>query len=313
MIQNKYLRRHLKKLEKHLSNENPLLLGAVKAYRQLDRVAYKLGLLNPNQSYATGVRWWPVVSVFGSGSQLKHKVLKEFFDLETTSNQSLNEVQYQVYCHTHQTNKPSLPSIALDCDPRFPFYKISKLNSLSNHSQVTQTHFTNIKDCLHLQTTTSDRLKGLLCIVNPDDGLDVSSDNLLTQTIIEQSDLVIVCRSDEDINHEAESENSWDEIVALESNQQNNRQGQNKFLEVTSTSLDQNISIDFKVKQIYINRLYGVLNHLEELSNDIESTTVPKIRALIGSWERGTIWRDCIAFSLLTAVGYFTLILSVLL
>jgi hypothetical protein len=46
------LKERLAALEKHLKQENPLLVDAVQSFRRLDRVAHRLGLLRPDQSYA---------------------------------------------------------------------------------------------------------------------------------------------------------------------------------------------------------------------------------------------------------------------
>ena len=37
----------LDSLEKHLKRENPALMKVVRSYRELDKVAYGLGVLNP--------------------------------------------------------------------------------------------------------------------------------------------------------------------------------------------------------------------------------------------------------------------------
>ena len=58
----------LKHLEAHLEQENPVLLTTVQSFRELDTVAYRMGLFNPEQSFATQIPWWPLISVLGTFS-----------------------------------------------------------------------------------------------------------------------------------------------------------------------------------------------------------------------------------------------------
>ena len=53
----------LSSLEEHLRHENPLLVDAVKGFRRLDKIAYRMGLLSSDQTYAAQIAWWPLVSV----------------------------------------------------------------------------------------------------------------------------------------------------------------------------------------------------------------------------------------------------------
>ena len=59
----------LKKLEEHLKTEegegNDILYDVVQSFRQLDKIAYKLGFLSEQQSYATRLSWWPMISILG--------------------------------------------------------------------------------------------------------------------------------------------------------------------------------------------------------------------------------------------------------
>ena len=45
----------LENLETHLQQENSVLLGTVQSFRVLDRVAYSMGLLEKDQSFATQI------------------------------------------------------------------------------------------------------------------------------------------------------------------------------------------------------------------------------------------------------------------
>ena len=56
------IKQRLKSLEQHLSKESPVLVGAVQSYRLLDQVGRSMGLLNEEQSFATQISWWPMIS-----------------------------------------------------------------------------------------------------------------------------------------------------------------------------------------------------------------------------------------------------------
>ncbi len=76
----KSIRDRLTKLESHLNNENPLLLDVVSRFKKLDTVAYKMGLLDTNESYATSIPWWPLVSVLGTFSAGKSSFINTLFN-----------------------------------------------------------------------------------------------------------------------------------------------------------------------------------------------------------------------------------------
>ena len=64
----KTIKQRLRSLEEHLTKENPVLVASVQSYRQLDRVGHALGLLGAEQSFATQISWWPMISVLGTFS-----------------------------------------------------------------------------------------------------------------------------------------------------------------------------------------------------------------------------------------------------
>jgi hypothetical protein len=65
------LQQRLSELESHLEQENPVLLNVVQSFRALDRVAYRMGLMESNQSFATQIPWWPLISILGTFSSGK--------------------------------------------------------------------------------------------------------------------------------------------------------------------------------------------------------------------------------------------------
>jgi len=118
----KTIKQRLKSLEQHLSKESPVLVGAVNGYRQLDQVGRALGLLNSEQSFATQISWWPMISVLGTFSAGKSTFINYFLDssLQQTGNQAVDD-KFTVVCYGSEHPDQSLPGLALDADPRFRF------------------------------------------------------------------------------------------------------------------------------------------------------------------------------------------------
>ena len=78
----------LQNLETHLAQENPVLLDTVKSFRELDRVAYRTGLLAKDDSFATHIPWWPLVAVLGTFSSGKSTFINHYLGhrLQRTGN-----------------------------------------------------------------------------------------------------------------------------------------------------------------------------------------------------------------------------------
>ena len=72
------LSQHIKNLQANLARENPILLDVVKSFRLLDRVAYRLGILSPDESFTTRVPWWPMISILGTFSSGKSTFINEY-------------------------------------------------------------------------------------------------------------------------------------------------------------------------------------------------------------------------------------------
>ena len=122
----KTLKQRLKNLELHLKKENPVLVSAVQTYRQLDQVGRSLGLLNSEQSFATQISWWPMISVLGTFSAGKSTFINHYLgeSIQSTGNQAVDD-KFTVICFGGEQGSQALPGSALDADPRFPFYQIS--------------------------------------------------------------------------------------------------------------------------------------------------------------------------------------------
>jgi len=179
----------IKRLEQHLKQENPVLAASVVTFRKLDKIARKLGLMGTDRSYAEQVSWWPVISVLGTFSAGKSTLLNQYVgqDLQRTGNQAVDD-KFTVICYgTGETT--TLPGLALDTDPRFPFYQISR-----EIERVAEGEGRRVDSYLQLKTCKADSLRGKIFIDSP--GFDAdrqrSSTLLITDHIINLSDLVLV-------------------------------------------------------------------------------------------------------------------------
>jgi hypothetical protein len=184
------VKQRLRSLEQHLRQENPVLVSAVQSYRHLDHVGHSLGMLTTEQSFATQISWWPMISVLGTFSAGKSTFINHYLDyaLQQTGNQAVDD-KFTVICFGGEHALQSLPGLALDADPRFPFYQIS--NELE---KVAKGEGRRVDNYLQLKTCPSERLRGKIIIDSP--GFDADSQRTatlrLTDHIVDLSDLVLV-------------------------------------------------------------------------------------------------------------------------
>lgn len=180
----------LNKLKEHLKEEHTIFPEIVDSFRLLDKVAYKLGFLSPDESYATRLSWWPMISVLGAYSSGKSTFINHYLkhDLQQTATQALDD-KFTVICFSSDDQIKTLPGIALDADPRFPFYRISR-----DILELTAENDQRIDAYLQLKTCPSEQVRGKILIDSP--GFDAdrqrSSTLRLTEHIIALSDLVLV-------------------------------------------------------------------------------------------------------------------------
>jgi len=180
----------LNNLEKHLEQENPVLLSTVQSFRELDKVAHGMGLLQRDQSFATRIPWWPLVSVLGTFSAGKSTFVNYFLGskLQRTGNQAVDD-RFTVIVYSPDETVRTLPGVSLDSDPRFPFYRVSR-----DIEQVAAGEGKRIDSYLQLKTCRSDRLRGKILIDSPGFDADAQRDAVLriTDHMIDLSDLVLV-------------------------------------------------------------------------------------------------------------------------
>ncbi len=184
------IEQRLKQLETHLAQENPVLLQAVQSFRTLDQVAQGMGLLSREASYATQISWWPLISILGTFSAGKSTFINHFLGekIQRSGNQAVDD-KFTVICYSREQSGHVLPGIALDSDPRFPFYRISR-----EIEQVAQGEGERIDAYLQLKTCSSEKLRGKILIDSP--GFDADAQRTatlrITDHIIDLSDLVLV-------------------------------------------------------------------------------------------------------------------------
>lgn len=187
------INKYLKSLQKHLADEhpdNPTLANAVKSFRKMDYVGHSMGLIGKDESYATCVTWWPMIAVLGTFSAGKSTYINSYLNmpLQRTGNQAVDD-KFTVICYSRQNEAKTLPGIALDADPRFPFFQISR--SIEEISEAGQER---IDAYLQLKTCPSENIRGKILIDSP--GFDADNQRAstlrLTQHIINLSDLVLV-------------------------------------------------------------------------------------------------------------------------
>lgn len=184
------MRDRLDSLRSHLMRENPILVDAVDRFRELDKVAYRMGLLETSESYATSISWWPLISILGTFSAGKSTFINGYtgIKLQQTGNQAVDD-KFTVVCFSQEDEVRVLPGLSLDADPRFPFYQIS-----DEIEKVAAGEGSRIDSYLQLKTCPSEHLKGKILIDSPGFDADAQRTSTLriTDHIIDLSDLVLV-------------------------------------------------------------------------------------------------------------------------
>lgn len=190
MAESAQLAQRLRSLEEHLAQENPVLLHAVASFRKLDKVARRIGFLHSDESYATRITWWPMVAVLGTYSSGKSTFINHYLQakLQLTGNQAVDD-HFTVVCFSKEGTARVLPGLALDADPRFPFYQVSRAIE-----EITAGEGRRIDAYLQLKTSPSEHIRGKILIDSPGFDADAQRTGTLriTNHIIDLSDLVLV-------------------------------------------------------------------------------------------------------------------------
>ncbi len=190
MSRKNYAQNRLQRLKDHLQHENSDLMEAVDSYSELDQIAWRIGLLPRGISYANHISWWPLVSVLGTFSAGKSSFINTWLgeDVQRSGNQAVDD-RFTVLSYGPDKKVKTLPGQALDSDPRFPFYQISK-----DIEDVSPGDGNKIDKFLQMKVVPSDILRGKLVIDSP--GFDADEQRKstlrLTKHIVRLSDLVLV-------------------------------------------------------------------------------------------------------------------------
>jgi len=179
-----------KKLKEYLSAENPVLLDVIDKYKALDKLGHKIGLIEPNETYTSHISWWPMISILGTFSAGKSSFINEYIGstIQQSGNQAVDD-KFTVICYGNNEEATTLPGLALDADPRFPFYNISE-----EINKVDSGDGNRVNLYLQLKTLKSPQVKGKILIDSPGFDADSQRDGILriTNHIVEMSDLVLV-------------------------------------------------------------------------------------------------------------------------
>lgn len=181
---------YVQNLERHLSEENPLLVDVARNFQTIDSVANDLGLIRPDQSTARQIPWWPLISILGLFSAGKSSFINHFLKakVQRTGVQAVDD-RFTVLCYSLDPVVKTLPGLALDADPRFPFYQISR-----DIDEAMEGEGKRINAYLQLKTCNSENLKGKILIDSPGFDADAqrSATLRITKHIIDISDLVLI-------------------------------------------------------------------------------------------------------------------------
>ena len=154
-------------------------LHLAETFSELDKIAHKLGFLSPEQSYTDKISECAMISVLGVYSAGKSTFINNYLgqaEFQRSAMQAVDD-KFTVICFSDNESN-QLPGLALDADPRFPFYQIGK----------------EITKYLQLKSCPSERLKDKILIDSP--GFDADQQRTatldITQHILDFSDLVLV-------------------------------------------------------------------------------------------------------------------------
>ncbi len=180
----------LKTLASHLEVESQSMVELLPTFSKLDKILMGLGLLANNDSLTTRVPWWPLISVLGTYSSGKSTFINDYLgeSLQATGNQAVDDM-FTVICYGPADHSRVLPGMALDADPRFPFYRMSE-----KIEDVAAGEGKLIGSFLHLKTCGNEKIKGKILVDSPGFDADDQRRSTLrvTDHIIDLSDLVLV-------------------------------------------------------------------------------------------------------------------------
>lgn len=318
--------KYLINLEKQFAHDNLVLQKSAKVFHELDQLEFDLGLLEMDETTACKNSWWPMISLVGGNSTAKARFVNSYLGAtQLVSGIQASSHKFTVLLHNSQSNSATLPGTALDVDPRYPFYQISK-----RMEQLQKGEGARLNAYLELKTLNSDRLKGRLFIDTPN--ISAAPGNLissmLTKQTVENSDLVLVFT---DVFESASP--SLDELVQLIISHQDSNKfiylideplamlspaksneiiaswqrklaglglhtGQFIIVANQQNSINPSSKVDFseidqRLGNVAYDRSYRVLDSLEKSIHNIEAVVIPEVKKGI------TLWKDRVNMSTL--------------
>jgi hypothetical protein len=330
--------KYLINLEKNFANNSPALLKSLTIFHDLDQIEYELGLIEIDETTASKKSWWPIINLIGGNSTAKSRFINNYLGTEQVlPGIQISNQKYTVLLPNSQTNSATLPGTALDVDPRYPFYQISK-----KIEQLQENEGSRINSYVELKTIHSDRLKGKLFIDSPNIiTMQTSPTNLmLMEYSIENSDLILVFT---DLFESASP--MLDELVQLIALQQDT----NKFVyliddpiaTLNSTKANEVVTswqkklarlglhtgqfiiipngqnsinlqnkadfteIDQRIANVENDRSYRILDFLEKNIKHIEDVVIPEVRKAIILWKERVNISSLLILSLFATIAVF--------
>lgn len=330
--------KYLVNLEKNFAHENPALLRSIKIFHDLDQIEYDLGLIEQDETTASKNSWSPIVSFIGGNSTAKARFINSYLgDNQANSGIQASTHKFTVLLQSSQTNLATLPGTALDVDPRYPFYQISK-----KMEQLQKGEGDKVNSHLELKALNSERLKGKLFIDSPNLGAIPESpvNSMLLKHMIENSDLILIFTDifgstspllEEVIQHIETHQDSnkfvflIDEPIAAINPSKTNEiilSWQRKLATMNITtgqfiiapsqqnSITTQTKVDFseidqRMGNVSLDRTYRILNSLEKNIRDIEDVVFPEVRKGITLWKERVNLTSLIVLSFIATLAVF--------
>jgi hypothetical protein len=330
--------KYLINLEKHFANDNPVLLKSAKVFHDLDQIEYDLGLIEMDETTACKNSWWPIVSLIGGNSTAKSRFINSYLGAQQLpSGIQASSHKFTVLLQNTQASPATLPGTALDVDPRYPFYQISR-----KIEQLQKGEGNRINSYLELKTINSERLKGKLFIDSPNMSALPSNpiNSMLIKHIVENSDLVLLFTDlfesassmlDEIIQqiiiHQDSNKFIYliDEPLATLNPAKTNEiitswqrklsgmglhTGQFIILPNQQSSINPLSKVDFsEINQRMVNigydRSYRVLDSLEKNIREIEDVVIPEVQKGIALWKERVNISSLLVLCLIAILAIF--------
>ena len=330
--------KYLINLEKYFANDNPILLKASKVFHDLDQIEYDLGLIEMDETTACKNSWWPIISLIGGNSTAKSRFVNSYLGTQQLlSGIQASSHKFTVLLHNNQASSATLPGTALDVDPRYPFYQISK-----KIEQQQKGEGKRINSYLEIKTINSERLKGKLFIDSPNMSAMPTNPvtTLLTKHIIENSDLVLVFTEvfesatpmlDDLIHYITVHQDSnkfvylIDEPIATLNPAKTNEiisswqrklsalglnTGQfivlpNQQININPQNQSDFTEIDQRLANVAHDRTYRVLDSLEKSIREIDNVVIPEVKKGIVLWKERVNMSSLIVLAFIATLAVF--------